>query len=43
MAAAPAACNGAAAPTVRKSWTLRMAPVSSGGAIVQPTRQPVTP
>ena len=34
--------NGAAAQTVRKSWTLRMAPVSAGGEIVQPTRQPVT-
>ena len=38
----PASCSGAAAPTVRKSCTLRIAPVSDGGEIVQPTRQPVT-
>ncbi len=41
-ATAPAACSGAGAPTVRKSWTLRIAPVTDGGEIVQPTRQPVT-
>ena len=34
--------EAARAPTVRKSWTLRMAPVSAGGEMVQPTRQPVT-
>jgi hypothetical protein len=39
---APAARNGAAAPTVRKSWTLRIAPVISAGAMQSPTRQPVT-
>ena len=38
----PAYCSGVAAPTVRKSCTLRMELVSSGGAITQPTRQPVT-
>ena len=37
-----AACSGAAAPTVRKSWTRRMPTDRSGGAIVQPIRQPVT-
>ena len=37
-----ACCSGAGAPTVRKSWTLRMAPVSSGGATIVPMRQPVT-
>ena len=37
-----AAWSGAAAPTVRKSWTRRMPTVRSGGAIVQPMRQPVT-
>ncbi len=35
-------CNGAAAPTVRKSWTLRIEEVASGGAMAQPTRHPVT-
>ena len=39
---AAASCNGAGAPTVRKSCTLRMAPARCGGAIAQPTRQPVT-
>ena len=37
-----AAWSGAAAPTVRKSWTRRMPTDSSGEAIVQPMRQPVT-
>ena len=37
-----AACSGAAAPTVRKSCTRRMPTDSSGEAIVQPIRQPVT-
>ena len=37
-----AACSGAAAPTVRKSWTRRIPTDRSGGAIVQPIRQPVT-
>src|SRR5919204_11302 len=34
--------GGAAALTVRKSWTFLIAPVSDGGEIVQPTRHPVT-
>ena len=37
-----AAWSGAAAPTVRKSWTRRIPTDRSGGAIVQPIRQPVT-
>ena len=37
-----ACCRGAAAPTVRKSWTRRMPSDSSGEAIVHPMRQPVT-
>ena len=37
-----AAWSGAAAPTVRKSWTRRIPTDSSGEAIVQPIRQPVT-
>ncbi len=42
MATAHASWSGAGAPTVRKSWTLRMASVRSGGAMIQPMRQPVT-
>ena len=38
----PAYCSGVAAFTVRKSCTLRMVSVSSGAAIAQPTRHPVT-
>ncbi len=38
----PALGAGAAAPTVRKSCTLRMAPVIFAAATAQPTRQPVT-
>ena len=34
--------RGAAAPTVRKSCTLRIAPVNSAGAIAHPTLHPVT-
>src|SRR5438094_1247594 len=37
-----ASCSGAAAPTVRKSCTLRIASVASGGATIVPTRHPVT-
>ena len=41
-AAAPACCSGAAAPTVRKSWTFRTPSERSAGAITHPIRQPVT-
>jgi hypothetical protein len=41
-AAAAASCSGCGAPTVRKSWTLRIAAVIGGAAMHQPTRQPVT-
>ncbi len=30
------------APTARKSWTLRIAPVAAGAAVIQPTHQPVS-
>src|SRR5881409_3355559 len=39
---ATASWRGAGAPTVRKSCTLRMASVASGGATIVPMRQPVT-
>jgi len=37
-----ASWSGAAAPTVRKSCTLRIASVASAGATIVPTRHPVT-